>query len=462
MVGEGPHNIVYIATDAAGNESLCQTTVTVSGCPCNDCIPEPSDIFARWPLDEPSGNTFEDIAGNHDGVAIGAPLPVTGVVGGARSFDGDDAIAVPNFLFPNPTGSITVELWHYWEQANYFAGQSIFSLPRVIWMMAFDGFGYHVHLGPDFDIYASHWHNVPKTWTHLAVTIDQGDGITPPVDGVKLYRNGQLLRSITADQIFNLNNSAAANHTLRIGGRYISASWNTGPIDDLTFYTRALSGAEIDAIYKAGCSGKCYDGPLFPPEDYGTAPPLCEPDTLPPMISLCGTTETVMVCDFADGAPGLPPSFLVMDDCDPNPISNVVGPSLVGDSPIKDNDELVPIIPPHLYSYDIEGIDADGNSSQCSMYVQLQEKKPEIICPLPESYSLGTACSMPTPPPVVNDPCDANYQVVISEPNLTPGYTEVTYTVTSTNGQTDSCTVGFQVISDVTCPEKCEDEICVD
>ena len=69
---------------------------------------------------------------------------------------------------------------------------------------------------------------------------------------------------------------------------------------------------------------------------------------------------------------------------------------------------------------------------------------------------------MPTPLPVVDDPCDGSNQVTLSEPTLSPGYTEVIYTVVAANGQTDSCTVGFQVVSDAACPQKCEDEICVD
>ena len=149
------------------------------------------------------------------------------------------------------------------------------------------------------------------------------------------------------------------------------------------------------------------------------------------MINLCGTTATVMVCDYADGAPGLPPSFLVADDCDPTPASNVIGPTLVTANPSKGDDGLVPIIPPHLYSYDIEGVDEAGNSSQCSMYVQLEEKKPELTCPLPESFSLGQACSMPTPNPEVEDPCEDGYQLTMSESTLSPGYTEVVYTVTA-------------------------------
>ncbi len=221
-----------------------------------------------------------------------------------------------------------------------------------------------------------------------------------------------------------------------------------------------MAEGEIEAIYNAGGSGKCYDGPQFTAGDYGTAPPLCDPDTLAPIINLCGTTQTVLVCDYADGAPALPPEFLIGDDCDPSPISNVVGPVLVGLVDEKVVEELIPVIPSNLYSYDVEGVDAACNSSQCSLYVQLQEKKPEIICPLGESYSLGSACTMVPPAPVVSDPCDHNYQLDISPSILTPGFQEVMYTVTSSNGQSASCSVGFQVVSDSACPQKCETGIC--
>ena len=51
----------------------------------------------------------------------------------------------------------------------------------------------------------------------------------------------------------------------------------------------------------------------------------------------------------------------------------------------------------------------------------------------------------------MNDPCNNNYDLDISHTNLQPGYSEVTYTVTSTNGQIASCTADFQVISNAIC-----------
>ena len=283
------------------------------------------------------------------------------------------------------------------------------------------------------------------------MTVDQGDGITPPVDGVKLYRDGQLLKSITADRIFDLNDSASPNNTLRIGGRFLSSSWNTGAIDDMSWYTRVLTDAEIEDIYSAGCSGKCYDAPPYIASDYGTAPPLCEPDTVDPSINSCGQTLIAKVCEFSDGAPALPPGFTVADNCDEDPDYTVTGPTLLEAAQEKSNDDLVPLFPPNLYSYVVNATDASGNTFQCTIKAQLKEKKPEINCPASETFNIGGNCSMAVPPPWVNDPCNNDYDLDISHTNLQPGYSEVTYTVTSTNGQIASCTADFQVISNSIC-----------
>ena len=465
VIGEGPHNVVYVATDAAGNQSFCQTTVTVAGCPCDDCFPAPDDLYARWPLDEPSGNTFEDIVGNNDAHASGLPLPVTGVVGGARSFDGHAGLTVPDFKFPDDYGDFSIELWHYWDKDPYTSGQLLISRPGVFWLMSFTGFGYHVHLSPSWQWYGSPFHNPEKEWTHLAVTIHQGPGPLPAVNGVKLYANGQLVKEQTAEVIFNLNHTTPnvpATHDLFIGGYTVdpqtlqgASNWQTGDIDDVSIYTRALTAGEIEAIYDAGCSGKCYDGPQWTAGDYGTSPPICDPDTLAPLINQCGTTKHVTGCAI----PTEPPNLIVLDDCDENPNVNVGTPSLV--TTLSKKDEPFLSAPPNLYSYSITSTDASGNVSTCIIYVQFHQAPPEITCPQPLGIDLGNACSGPVPPATASDPCDATLPTLEMVPaTLTPGLKTVTYTATNQSGLTATCTTNYQVVTNADCTAECAGKVC--
>ena len=464
VIGEGPHNVVYVATDAAGNQSHCQTSVTVAGCPCDDCVPPPSDLIARWPLDEPTGNIFEDIVGNNDAYASGIPLPVTGVVGGARSFYGNSGLTAPNFQFPEDYGDFSVELWHYWDKDEYTSGQLLVSRPGVFFLMAFTGFGYHVHLSPTWQWYGTQFDNPEKEWTHLAVTVHQGPGPLPAVNGVKLYANGQLLKEQTAEQLFNLNqnmNNPIHQH-LYMGGYTVdpqtlqgAGNWQRGDLDDVSIYKRALTPGEIQGIYEAGCSGKCYDGPQWDASDYGTGPPICDPDTLEPIINQCGTTKHFTGCAI----PSEPPNLVVVDDCDENPNVNVGTPTLV--TTLSKKDEPFISAPPNLYSYSITSTDASGNVSTCIIYVQFHQAPPEITCPQPLGIDLGNACSGPVPPATASDPCDATLPTLEMVPaTLTPGLKSVTYTATNQSGLTASCTTNYQVTSSTDCTAECAGKVC--
>ncbi|HEX8679062.1 MAG TPA: LamG-like jellyroll fold domain-containing protein, partial [Chthoniobacterales bacterium] len=84
----------------------------------------------------------------------------------------------------------------------------------------------------------------PNTWYHAAVTYD---GAT-----VKLYLNGVLESSKATAAL----NTALDSNGLTIGLRPATSVWN-GQIDEIDIFNRALSLAEIQAIYYAGAQGKC-------------------------------------------------------------------------------------------------------------------------------------------------------------------------------------------------------------
>ena len=82
-----------------------------------------------------------------------------------------------------------------------------------------------------------------NTWTHVAFT---SDGST-----TKIYIDGQLVAQ--GVQIFPDN----AGVDLSIGRRSDSFRFFRGKLDEVEIYNRALSAAEIQAIFNAGSAGKC-------------------------------------------------------------------------------------------------------------------------------------------------------------------------------------------------------------
>lgn len=78
-------------------------------------------------------------------------------------------------------------------------------------------------------------------WTHLAFTYSDA------ADELKLYVDGQLRTTATTSGLVNLDSG------LTIGTREdLAASFFDGTLDELAFYSRALSGDEILARFGAG------------------------------------------------------------------------------------------------------------------------------------------------------------------------------------------------------------------
>jgi len=93
---------------------------------------------------------------------------------------------------------------------------------------------------------------LPNTWYFGAVTFD---GST-----VALYVNGHLENSLYAP---GLNTQLNANG-LTVGYRPYGTRW-TGQLDEVSIWNRALTAAEVAAIYTAGAAGMCKSGlPALP------------------------------------------------------------------------------------------------------------------------------------------------------------------------------------------------------
>ncbi len=77
------------------------------------CVQPPLGMIAWWPMDETSGTTVQDVAGNHPGIHVNSPAFAAGQVGGALRFNGvDNYVGVgdsDDWAFG--TGDFTVELW---------------------------------------------------------------------------------------------------------------------------------------------------------------------------------------------------------------------------------------------------------------------------------------------------------------------------------------------------------------
>ena len=210
------------------------------------CVAPPENLVAWWPGD----NNADDIQGANHGVLKNGAAFASGMVGQAFSFDGlDDNVATPLDVQPSAMPSTTWDAWVFPTRVNSPSGQSILS--------ADDG-GFDRNIGihenqSNFTVYTGGtgsglWHPVPVTlneWQHIAVVYTPSD--------IEFYKNGQR---------FSFGQPATGQSSLNklhIGRNpFVSAgSFFEGLVDEVEVFDRALSQAEIQAIFSAGSLGKC-------------------------------------------------------------------------------------------------------------------------------------------------------------------------------------------------------------
>jgi len=227
------------------------------------CDPPPSGIIGWWPGD----GSAADIISTNNGTLIGDATYAAGLVGEAFSFDGSGAcVELPPVSAGLPQG--TIEFWFNLNSWNWQAaanGMFLWSGTQYApesgaswdWM----GLGTHSCCTTTagelmFGIFNGGWqfaHSgvVPElsTWYHAA-------GTWGPA-GLCIYVNGQLTGTgaytggASSDIFYNI-----------IGSSSWPGSGIDGLVDEVSIYNRALSAAEIAAIFQAGSAGKC-KGPEF-------------------------------------------------------------------------------------------------------------------------------------------------------------------------------------------------------
>lgn len=133
---------------------------------------------------------------------------------------------------------------------------------------------------------------LPDTWYHAAVTYD---GAT-----VRLYVNGQP----DGQSAMGLDTQLSGDG-LTIGLRHSGSRWQ-GEIDDVAIFDRALSAAEIAAVYQAGSTGACFAEP---------SPTSLQITSHLPHPSVVGTPVSVHVAlDVLPPAGGTPTGTIEVSD----------------------------------------------------------------------------------------------------------------------------------------------------
>lgn len=214
----------------------------------------PTDgLILDYSFDAISGSTIIDGAGNYNGTIYGA-TSITGLHGNALSFDGvNDYVLIPGTKTPFATLSalsISLLMKINYSSSSEFAsvvgnlqngyvsgsgrdyqgfGLQIFSssgVPSIRWF----GFGDNNNAAVNV--------NIPEnTWMHI-VCIWDGHGIWLVIDNVPTARTALSI------------NDPSGREELYIGKLPYNALYAGCTVDNLRFYNRVLTTAEIAELYK--------------------------------------------------------------------------------------------------------------------------------------------------------------------------------------------------------------------
>ena len=221
--------------------------------PCIDAgdndVVEPKD--SHWKLDEASGPTAYDSAGNNDGTFYGNLVWTTGQIDGALEFDGiDDYVEmdVTNYKGFLGTRSRTCAAWIKTTGTGAIVSWGDSDISGGWWLFRVEDAGrlrlqtQGGRIVGNTDLRDNNWHHV------AAVLADDG---SPDNDEVKLYVDGveEIYSEIDSQPI-----DTASHSNVTIGASYLHDGTVVVPfnglIDDVRIYDRALSAKEIQQFYQ--------------------------------------------------------------------------------------------------------------------------------------------------------------------------------------------------------------------
>ena len=236
---------------------------------CLSCTPPPPQMVAWWPGED---NATDIIGGNNgtlqNGTTFGAAMVRRGFV-----FDGvDDLVRVPASpsLDVGLANGFTIDAWI--KPANVAIHGPLVEWSGDFGEPAGDGVHFYASTGSGnlfaniVDTNRSH-HGIQSapgvitngTFQHVALSYDKTTGIAV------LYRNGIPVANSNLG-IFTPKTSKKIFLGARVTDVYGDPGYRyNGILDEVEIFNRALSQAEINAIYNAGGAGKCYTGCVQPP-----------------------------------------------------------------------------------------------------------------------------------------------------------------------------------------------------
>ena len=251
----------FSVTNLAASIASSNAVLTVN--PPPPCTPPPLGLVSWWRSET---NALDEVGGNNGSLRNGAGF-ASGEVGQAFSFNGSNSyVEVPDSPALRLTNQLTIEFWVKRQQGdwpteyllnkggdwtrgtlNYGAG---IDHPGLDNRLSFFFAGGTRGAGSITDV----------SWHHCAIVARHGD-----VDPT-FYLDG-VLQPVMHREGASTINLYPSTEPLHIGAQVDPISgwyyYSKAIVDELSIYNRALSAAEVQAIYLADVSGKCQEPPTI-------------------------------------------------------------------------------------------------------------------------------------------------------------------------------------------------------
>lgn len=223
------------------------------------CVSPPSNMIGWWDGDAVTADAAIDLTGSNDGILVNGTTTVPGKVGQAFEFDGvDDYIAFGD-IFDGLNTGLTLDAW--------FKTDATVGNKPIVAKYWSDGGSWLIRTDEDdpsklnFTICDDTCHTFENlAMAHSTSTVNDGEWhhVAGTFDGTtaSLYLDGALQGSDVA-----VSAGWADTHHFCIGAACTPSGEAhlpfAGSIDEIEIFDRALSAAEIQAIFDAGSAGKC-------------------------------------------------------------------------------------------------------------------------------------------------------------------------------------------------------------
>ncbi len=373
-----------------------------------ECVPPPSDMVSWWPGD----GDADDIADGNNGTLENGAKFADGMVDQAFEFDGvDDYVEMPDSPSLDLVGTdFTIDFWLKTTDLEALYVKK-----------------YYMHGGPGWAIgqTTGNLHNQlcfwdAYGWRHSGVSVTTGSWVHIAVVG--RISTSQLSWYINGTEVSITPFSPIQDSVAPI---YFGTEVPGGPfhldglLDEVEIFNRALSAAEIQAIYQAGSAGKC---------KVSNEPPvaICQ-DIEVPVEENCEATITAAEVDGGSYDPDDDSITLSIDPPGPFPVGQ------------------------HWVTLTVT--DDDSESDSCEASVTVVDNIPPVpdLAELPEVT--GECFAEITSSPAATDNCAGTIVGTTADPLIygEQGNYLVTWTYDDGNGNTTTQTQ-VVTVQDVTPP----------